>query len=394
MKILCVFGCHNYGDAARGEGVEYSQFLPALRELGHEVYFFESFARNGHADFAALNRALLKEVEEKRPDVVFTVLLLAEIWLETIGLIRRAGCKVLNWSTDDSWKYREFSRLIAADFDLYATTCPEAMACYERDGIQNVMLTQWAASSKWQMEPKPARECGIQVSFIGSAYGTRPARVANLRTAGIKIECHGYGWPNGPVAAERMPQIFRDSVLSLNFSEAGGGAGRQIKARVFEVPAAGGMLLTESTPHLENYFAADAEVVQFRDDAELIYWVRRLLSDPERRDAMARAAFERAVREHTYERRLSALLERLGEIVAGPRKVDWTMFECFAARHNAGWCLRILRAVLVAPGTLLWGSVRGPRAARRALFELSWRIAGRYTYTAAGWPGRLFYRES
>ena len=94
MKILCVFGRHNYGDAARGEGVEYSQFLPALRELGHEVYFFESFARTGHADFAALNRALLKEVEENQPDVVFTVLILAEIWLETIGLIRRAGCKV------------------------------------------------------------------------------------------------------------------------------------------------------------------------------------------------------------------------------------------------------------------------------------------------------------
>ena len=51
MKILCVFGRHNYGDAARGEGVEYSQFLPALRDLGHEVYFLESFARTGHADF-------------------------------------------------------------------------------------------------------------------------------------------------------------------------------------------------------------------------------------------------------------------------------------------------------------------------------------------------------
>lgn len=394
MKILCVFGRHNYGDAARGEGVEYSQFLPALRELGHEVYFFESFARTGHADFAALNRALLREVEEKQPDVVFTVLILAEIWLETIQLIRRAGCKVINWSTDDSWKYREFSRLIAADFDLYATTCPAAMARYERDGIHNVMLTQWAASSKWKMEPKPARECRIQVSFIGSAYGNRPARVANLLTAGIKIECHGHGWPNGPVAAERMQQIFRDSVLSLNFSEAGGGAGQQIKARVFEVPAAGGMLLTESTPDLENYFVLDAEVVQFRDDAELIYWVRRLLIDPARRDAMARAAFERTMREHTYERRLSALLEQLGDIVAGPRRVDWTMFEYFAARHDAGWCLTILRAVLLAPCTLLWGSARGPRAARRALFELSWRISGRHTYTSAGWPGRLFYRES
>ena len=45
MRILCVFGRHNYGDPARGEGVEYTHFLPALRTLGHEVEFFESFSR-------------------------------------------------------------------------------------------------------------------------------------------------------------------------------------------------------------------------------------------------------------------------------------------------------------------------------------------------------------
>ena len=127
-----------------------------------------------------------------------------------------------------------------------------------------------------------------------------------MRAAGIEIECCGYGWLNGPVAAERMLQILRDSVLGLKFSEAGGGAGQQIKARVFEVSAAGSMLLAESTPHLENYFAADAEVAQFRDDAELICRARRLLSDPERRGLMARAAFEGTMREPTYQRRPNA----------------------------------------------------------------------------------------
>jgi len=34
------------------------------------------------------------------------------------------------------------------------------------------------------------------------------------------------------------------------------------------------------------------------------------------------------------------------------------------------------------------------RAARRLLFEISWRLGGRRTYSAAGLPGRLFYRES
>jgi spore maturation protein CgeB len=56
--------------------------------------------------------------------------------------------------------------------------------------------------------------------------------------------------------------------------------------------------------------------------------------------------------------------------------------------------LKLLRALLVVTASLALGRRRGPRAARRLLFELSWRFAGSKTYGAAGLPGRLFYRES
>jgi spore maturation protein CgeB len=56
--------------------------------------------------------------------------------------------------------------------------------------------------------------------------------------------------------------------------------------------------------------------------------------------------------------------------------------------------LRAVRAILVRCARLIWGERRGPRAARRMIFELSWRFAGARTYAAAGWPGRMFYKES
>lgn len=394
MKILCVFGRHNYGDPARGEGVEYTHFLPALRALGHEVDFFDSWARDSHADFAALNRALLRRAQETKPDVVFTILLLSEVWMETVALLRRAGCRVVNWSTDDSWKYTQFSRLIARDFDLWATTCPDAPAWYARDGIVNAILTQWAAASASLGLPKSADQCAEAVTFIGSAYGTRPARVAALRAAGIEVCCYGHGWPAGALPADRLGDVMRNSKISLNFSEAGQGAGRQIKARVFEVPAAGGLLLTEETPYLDGYLARGTEYVAFRDDAELASRVRELLADPARRNAIARAGHARVAREHTYEARLRELLARLPASAAVRVDIDWAAFDQAEGRYRAGLGLRLLRALLVGPCVLLWGRVRGPRAARRLLFELSWRLAGRHTYTASGWPGRLFYRES
>ena len=395
MRILCVFGQQNYGDPTRGEGVEYTHFLPALRALGHEVDFFESFSRTAHADFTALNRALLLRVEGWRPDLVFTVLMMAEVWLETIEMIRATGARVINWSTDDSWKYRQFSRLVAPAFDAFATTCPDALAWYERDGISNCVLTQWASAAADLAQPKPDAECEFAVSFVGSNYGDRSARIERLRGAGITVECFGHGWPNGPVDAARLRDVVRNSRVSLNFSEAGGGSGRQIKARVFEVPGAGGMLLTESAPHLDRYFEPGREIATFDDDTSLLLWVRRLLANPQERDAMANAGHARVLYEHTYERRLAELLARTVPAPEAARwPVDWPRFAALARRHHPGVILRALRALLCGPATLAFGAVRGPRAARRMLFELSWRVAGRHTYTAGGLPGRLFYRES
>ncbi len=395
MRILCVFGRHNYGDPARGEGVEYTHFLPAFRSLGHEVEHFESFSRAAHADFAALNRALLERVDAWRPDVVFMVLMMAEVWLETIDLVRASGARVVNWSTDDSWKYAEFSRLIAPSFDVFATTCPDAPAWYARDGIASCMLTQWAAAAGDLAPPRPAADCAFDVSFVGSCYGKRAARVQRLRDAGYKVECFGHGWPNGPIDADRMRQIIRDSRVSLNFSEAGRGNGRQIKARVFEVPGAGGLLLTEYAPHLERYFDIGREIACFREDSDLPDAVGGLLRDAAARDAMAMAGHQRVVREHVYEKRLAEVLARA--MAGAPRSgvpLDWNVVGSLCERHRSGPALRALGMALRGICRLMWGNKRGQRAARRLLFEASWRIFGRRTYTCAGFPGRLFYRES
>jgi len=401
MRILCVLGQHNYGDPARGEGYEFTNFLPALRRLGHEVEFFESFSRAPYAGFAELNRRLLERVEEFEPDVVFCVLMQYEVWLETLRMIRAGGSRLVNWSTDDSWKYSMFSRLIAREFDLYVTTCPAAMAWYERDRISSAYLSQWAANAQALAAPIPASECRYAVSFIGSAYGNRRALVDSLRRSGIEVACFGHGWPAGPVKAERIPEIVRASRVSLNFSEgsrgsAGGRLERQIKARVFEVPGYGGCLLTESAPSLDRYFRIGKEVVTFDKVDGLTGELRRLLAEPDTRDAIARAGHERVRAEHTYDQRFDALLSTLVDRTPpGVRRpIDWSEFGRLPRRHRPGPALRALRALLVGPARLIWGPGRGPRAARRLLFELSWRLMGARTYEASGWPGRLFYLES
>lgn len=403
MRVLCVFGRHNYGNPARGEGYEYSNFLPALRALGHDVHHFESWDRSAHADFAALNTALLDRVDALRPDLLFCVLMGYEIWTETLRAVRAAGLSVLNWGTDDSWKYAQFSRFVAPEVDLWATTSHLALAAARRDGLQNVRSSQWAASGARTCEPLPAAQCEHDLTFVGSAYGNRSRWIRRLRERGLNVECFGQGWPNGPVDAKRIPEIYRSSRLSLNFGDSGlqwrglrPYRSRQIKARVFEVPAAGGVLLTETADRLDDYFTCGTEIETFSSEDELVRGAQSLLADPVRRDAMAWAAYRRTLAEHLYEQRFAPLLE---ECIDAPgrsrlRTIERHDFNHAIRAHRTGAALSGLRAALVWPMQQVWGARRGSRAARRLLFELSWRLCGAATYRASGLPGRLFYRES
>lgn len=401
MNILCVFGRHAYGDPSRGEGYEYVNFLPALRRLGHQISFFESFSREPYTDFAALNRALLRRVEETSPDIVFCVLMQYEVWAETMRLIRSSGALLVNWSTDDSWKYPMFSRLVGAEFDLFVTTYPHMVERYRSDGIASAYLSQWAANAETLAPPVSAKNCRYPVSFVGASYGHRQAMVETLRDQGVEVACFGHGWPAGPVEAKRIAEIVRVSQVSLNFSEGSrpgpsGVAGRQIKARVFEVPGYGGCLLTEEAPYLDRYFIKGEEILTFEGSNELVHTIKSLLADPERRDAIARGGFDRVSNEHTYDRRFADIF---GELMRRddqrPRRpIDWPSFETAARRHSIGVLLGVIRTIAVFGANLVWGRQRGPRVARRIVFELSWRLCGKRTYAAAGWPGRMFYKES
>lgn len=396
-----MLGLHNYGDATRGLGHECVTFVPALEALGYEVTLFDSLGRSLYGNFAALNRALIETAERLRPDLVLCVPMHYEIWTETYALLRRCGAPLLvGWGTDDSWKFDQCSRHLAGCFDVWATTSRAALERAARLGLDNVVLSQWAAAEERLAAPLPAAECRYPVSFVGSAYGNRSRWIDGLRARGVEVACFGHGWPAGPVAAERVAEIYRESALSLNFADSALHLDgwrlrhhRQIKARVFEVPGAGGLVLTELVAGLDEYFDCTREIVTFTDIDDLAARIRHLLAHPDERDRIARAGHERVRREHTYRIRFEALIAAAGRARRGTATVLPDLDQAEQA-HRIGPLLRALRGLLVTPARWVWGPRRGPRAARRLVYELSWRWSGARTYSARGLPGRLFYRES
>jgi len=399
MKILCALGRNDYGDPARGAGHEFAHFVPSLEALGHEVVVFDSLDRTRYRDFRELNRDLVQVIENAAPDVLFSVLMHYEIWSETFAFARSKGCVAVNWTTDDSWRYRSFSRLVAPQFDAITTTYPAAAERYRQDSHDNVFLTQWAVRPDMLAPPRPARECEYGITFVGAAYGDRRQRIEALRRRGIDVRCFGHGWEAGPVPADEIPTIVRNSIASLNFASSSRhsrrtGSANQLKARIFEVTGAGGCLVTEEAPALRSSYEVGAEVFAFNDEDDLVETLRRIMDDFDLRDAVAAAGFERTRTDHTYVQRFPAVLDFAIDRATRRSKPTGVGFEEACDRHRLTLALRALRAILVGICMLFFGRRRAERAGRRIAFEVSWRLAGAVTYSAAGWPGRMFYEAS
>jgi len=391
MKILCAFGRYQYGASYRGTSTEYAAFLPAFKNLGHKVLFFELWDKSDYTNYADLNCKLIDILVQEKPDVMFTVPMHYEIWLETLNLIKTyINTITICWTTDDSWKYREVSKFIGSAYDIIITTYNDVLPLYNRDGIQNVYLTQWAANSQTLHPPLKASECTYPVSFVGAAHGNRKQRIKALMQKGIQVACFGHGWPSGSVPASDISNIMRQSVISLNFANSKGA--NQIKARTFEVPGAGGFLLTESAPRLDRFYCIGEEIDTFNGIDELAEKIQFYLNRPSVRDSMAEAAFARTRAEHTYEHRLQALLEDAYTARTNIKHTNQLprSYETIVRSHQLTTPLKMLRKILLTLCSFIWGDIRGPRAARRLIFELSWRIMGEKTFRAAGWPGRMF----
>jgi spore maturation protein CgeB len=330
MTILWVATAHEYGDPALGPSFEEMNFRSALDGMGHDVLAFDFLARERAVGRRAMNAELLRVAEEARPDLVFFFMHEEQIAPETVERLG-AIAPTLNWFADDHWRYEDFSRHYARVLTWSVTTDHDAVAKYRADGIENVILSQWACNRYAYRHT--ASSLDYDVTFIGQPHGDRGAVVEELGRRGIEVRCWGNGWPAGRIEHAEMVRVFGASRINLNLSNAWtpqptlrmqlGALARgrridrrprasQIKGRTFEVPGSGGFLLTELVPHLEEYFEIGVEADAYSSTDELAERIAHWLDRPQERAAVAEAGYRRVLAEHTYDHRLGAIFGRIG----------------------------------------------------------------------------------
>lgn len=395
MRILLACGKYQYGKEDLGLGTEYNAFLPALINLGHEVDHFEIWDRSKYKDFSEMNKDLYNVAYLEKPDVIIFVILHFEIWIETLSAIRDLGIATVCWTTDDSWKYDVVTKYIGRYFSLVTTTYFNVLSKYKRDGIHQVFLTQWAASSTTLLPPVAAKDCKYSVTFVGASHGDRKKRVELLRKQGILVTCFGRGWESGAINANEIPIIMQNSIISLNFANSKGE--NQLKARTFEVPGAGGFLLTDYVENLESFFVIDEEIVVAENNIQMIDKITYYLKNLNERDRISQAGYLKTKTEHTYEQRLSQVLEKAleerGKYVAEKLSSRDNIQKAYKL-HVMDNKLKLLKWLMVGMCNLIWGRGRGTRAARQIAFYISRTFFGSYAFSSRGIAGRMFYKES
>ncbi|MDE2438432.1 MAG: glycosyltransferase, partial [Patescibacteria group bacterium] len=333
MKILYVGMKYDYGDPKRGgyslEHYNFYDSLVAMEGGAHEIVYFAFDEVMNAQGKNAMNRELLRVVRQEKPNFCFFVLFNNEIYKETLQEIKEhSGAVTYNWFCDDHWRFHNFSKHYTPYFHWVSTTDSAAPEKYHRAGFHHVLKTQWACSDSLY-KPYPLSQ-QYDVLFIGQPYGERTHIINSIKDAGMRVDCFGYGWPNGRVWGEGMIQKFSEGKINLNFarssgtlslkkfgkiffSKAGGAytlnpistwmdeyrafcdaiATRQIKTRNFEVPGCGGFLMTDYADNLKDYYEDGKEIVVFKDVPDLIEKARYYLTHESERARIARAGYER-----------------------------------------------------------------------------------------------------
>jgi spore maturation protein CgeB len=340
---------YDYGVPGRGYSYEHQNFYGTLSTMPDvDVLYFPFDVHLRENGRESMNLLLLRTVDEYNPDLCFLVLFTDEIKIETLLKIKSLNtCIVMNWFCDDHWRFGSFSKYYAPALHWIVTTDRNAVGKYETIGCRNIILSQWGYNHHLYL-PQPGDHT-YEVTFVGKAHSSRKKIIKKLTETGMSVKCWGQGWEHGRVSFDEMIRIYSNSAINLNFTESSMRWGlvpiakvfltrraddtyrvnryrefkgnlsvllnsktNQIKGRNFEIPGTGGFLLTEYVDNIEEYFVPDKQITVFKSPDELTDKVRYYLEHDSEREAIRRAGYDRALRDHTFERRFSDIFRKIG----------------------------------------------------------------------------------
>jgi len=384
-RVMCVLPKYSFGDKNREHSTEYQSFYYLLKKKFKNFRYFDSLKSCESRD--ALNSNLLKECENFKPDCIFFSIAFNEIYIETLIEIKnKFGVTLLNWCSDDSWRYQEHSRFFSNYFDYMITTDLDAYKKYKESGVKSI-LTSWGCPDYLIKKPKKSIDCKYDVIFIGSSYFGRKEAIDYLKKKNIKINCYGHGWENEPIKVKDLGYRINNSKIAINFSKSRKNV-MQTKARVFEVTGCGSLCISEKSKDLRNFFNQN-EIIDFDSLESLEKKINFYLKYSKKRDQIANNGFKKCKKKFTYSKILNKIFYNV-KFKNSKLNFQESLFINAKKKDLYFIIFRILNFALLKILSNLFNKNKASRFLRRLIFEFEWRVRGINTYTKNGWLNRIY----
>ncbi len=201
-------------------------------------------------------------------------------------------------------------------FDLVVTNDPGHPKLWRRFGARRSLALPYAAADPSVYFPQPQKNSPIPIVFIGGLEPQRQELLLHLVKANLKFKLFGYLPPgvslhpklkthfHPPVWGKDAAAIYSNSQIALNLvvdSMPQGG-----NMRTFEIPATNTFQLTNRCP--QQWFTPDKEIVLFNSPQEIVAKINYYLARPYKLKQIAKAGYQRTLKEHTYTHRFAKLL--------------------------------------------------------------------------------------
>ena len=276
-------------------------FYLALLSLGHNTFFFDTSTFDSN-EFD-------KKFELFKPDLIFCIMTNDrsvcpdEPWQSIEKITNKGTCKTFNWFCDDSWRFENFSSKFCNYFHFSSTTEIDMLKKYNEIGYSNIRYANWHSNN--DVYSNVLCQKNNLLGFIGNLNEDRKKHLSYL----INNQFNVANVPNA--SFEDMIHLYSSSVIGLNFTKSQADGKRQMKARIFEIPATRTLLLTENAPGIEDLFKIDEEIMTFENEKELLEKVKWVNNNLEKAMKIISCGYERYLKDHTSQIRLQTLIGSL-----------------------------------------------------------------------------------
>lgn len=265
-----------------------------------------------------LQQGIAQVAIETRCEVVIS--LEALLMPDVVGQLHRYGIRTAFWFPDAVLNMGR-QMMLLAPYDALFFKEPHVVERLQASLDLQIHYLPEACNPRWH---RPLTEAGTEPYLViaGNMYPSRVKLLERLVATGIPLRLYGSGFPRWigdssaremhtgrSIVREEKAQVFRSAAGVLNTlhpSEISG-----VNARLFEATGCGAAVLTEYRPVVPELFAVGDEVLVFHNFDELVDQAKRLLNDVGLSAALGDAATRRAHHDHSYERRLSFIFEKL-----------------------------------------------------------------------------------